>query len=251
MIRQTRRYPGPAGMFALSFLCHLVVCALIIWFNEAAVFTPSEEPVTYVDLATLPVASPQAGTPAPAESTPAPPAAPTAVPHAAMVLPSAKPKVTPPPPEKGKTAPQKPGAEEGKDFSERMKDLQRKAEERQLEAAVAGLKNRGGNRTVGMPGAKGTQAGSDYGSYLQSRLRDAFRDVIAFQSGTPQTLVRIKIAPDGHISDYRVEKRSGDPVFDDAVSRAVTLAGRTLKPPPNGQSFERVFRFKPEGVALP
>jgi len=249
MIRQARRYPGPAGMFALSFLCHLAVFAVIIWFNQAAVLTPSEEPVTYVDLATLPVAAPQAGTPAPAEPAPAPPAAPLAVPHAAMVLPSAKPKVTPPVP--GKTAPAKPSADEGNEFSERMKDLQRKAEERQLDAAVAGLKNRGGNKTVGMPGAKGNQAGSDYGSYLQSRLKDAFRDVIAFQSGTPQTLVRIKVAPDGHISDFRVEKRSGDPVFDDAVSRAVTLAGRTLKPPPSGQSFERVFRFKPEGVALP
>lgn len=249
MISQTRRYPGPGGMFLCSFLCHLAVFALILWFNQDAVFTPSEEPVTYVDLATLPVAAPQAGTPAPAESSPAPPAAPAPVPHAAMALPPSKPKTQPP--VKGKTAPEKPSAEEGKEFSERMKALQRKSEERQLEAAVSGLKNRGGNKTVGMPGAKGNQAGSDYGSYLQSRLKDAFRDVIAFQSGTPQALVRIKVGPDGRITDYRVEKRSGDPVFDDAVSRAVTLAGRTLKPPPNGQSFERVFRFKPEGVALP
>jgi colicin import membrane protein len=116
---------------------------------------------------------------------------------------------------------------------------------------MAHLKKGGGSKAVGMPGAKGTQAGSDYSAYIQSRLKDAFRDVIASQTGAPQTLVRITIGTDGRITGYRVEKKSGDPVFDDAVSRAVTLAGRYFKPPPGGVPFERVFRFKPEGVGLP
>jgi colicin import membrane protein len=82
-------------------------------------------------------------------------------------------------------------------------------------------------------------------------LKDAFKDVIASQTSSPQVLVRITIGVDGRITGYRVEKKSGDPVFDESVARAVTMAGRNFKPPPNGVPFERVFRFKPEGVGLP
>jgi colicin import membrane protein len=249
------RYPGPGGMFALSFVCHLVVFSLILWSNAALVFHPAEEPVTYVDMVTLPVASPQAGTPAPAEEKSAgPPAAPAPVspPAATMALPAAKPKTKPPLPVKGKTAkPQPAPVEDGREFEERMAKIERQAEDKRLADVMAHLKKGGGSKTVGMPGAKGNQAGSDYSAYIQSRLKDAFRDVIALTTGTPQTLVRITIGSDGRITGYRVEKKSGDPVFDEAVSRAVTLAGRNFKPPPGGGSYERVFRFKPEGVGLP
>lgn len=236
-------------MLALSFVCHLAVFSLIVWINRDSVLRPSEEPVTYVDVVTLPVAAPQAGTPAPAE--PAPPAAPAAAPpKSAMVTPSVKPKAKTPPPVQGKTAKPQPGAEESQEFNERMAKLERQAEERRQADVIARLKG-GAGKKVGMPGAKGNQAGSDYGAYLQSRLKDAFKEVIASQSGAPQALVRITVGPDGRITNYRMEKRSGDPVFDDAVSRAVTLAGRSFRPPPSGQSYERVFRFKPEGVGLP
>jgi colicin import membrane protein len=249
------RYPGPGGMFALSFVCHLVVFSLMIWSNAALVFHPAEEPVTYVDMVTLPVASPQAGTPAPAEEKIAgPPTAPAPVspPVATMALPAAKPKTKPPLPVKGKTAkPQPAPVEDSREFEERMAKIERQAEDKRQADVLARLKKGGGSKTVGMPGARGTQAGSDYSAYIQSRLKDAFRDVIASQTGAPQTLVRITIGTDGRITGYRVEKKSGDPVFDEAVSRAVTLAGRYFKPPPGGVPFERVFRFKPEGVGLP
>jgi len=249
------RYPGPGGMFALSLVCHLVIFSLIIWSNAALVFHPAEEPVTYVDMVTLPVASPQAGTPAPAEEkNPGPPAAPAPVrpPAATMALPAAKPKTKPPLPAPGKLAkPQPAPVEDGREFEDRMAKIERQAEDKRQAEVLARLKKGGGSKPVGMPGAKGTQAGSDYSAYIQSRLKDAFRDVIASQTGAPQTLVRITIGTDGRITGYRVEKKSGDPVFDDAVSRAVTLAGRYFKPPPGGVPFERVFRFKPEGVGLP
>ena len=248
-------YPGPGGMFALSFVCHLVIFSLIIWSNAALVFHPAEEPVTYVDMVTLPVASPQAGTPAPAEEKiQGPPAAATPVrpPAATMALPAAKPKAKPQVTAKGKTLkPQPAPVEDRREFDERMAKIERQAEDKRLADVMAHLKKGGGSKAVGMPGAKGTQAGSDYSAYIQSRLKDAFRDVIASQTGAPQTLVRITIGSDGRITGYRVEKKSGDPVFDDAVSRAVTLAGRYFKPPPGGVPFERVFRFKPEGVGLP
>jgi colicin import membrane protein len=253
MIPTGRRYPGPEGMFALSFVCHLAIVAFIIWSGSSAVFHPSEEPVTYVDVVTLPVASPQAGTPAPAEEKSAPAAAapaPVRPPAPAMALPAAKPKAKLPPPVKGKAEKPAPPVEDAREFSQRLEKLQRQAEDKRLADTLARLK-KGGGKAVGMPGAKGTQAGSDYSSYIQSRLKDAFKDVIASTTSTPQVLVRITIGIDGRITGYRVEKKSGDPVFDDSVSRAVTMAGRNFKPPPNGVPFERVFRFKPEGVGLP
>jgi len=239
-------------MFALSLIVHLAILSLIIWSHAALDLHPSEEPVTYVDMVTLPVASPQAGTPAPAQEKLPAPAAPAAVhpPAAAMTLPKALPKAKLPPPGKGKPVAPAAPVESAREFNERLEKLERRAEDKRLADALARLK-KGGGKAVGMPGAKGTQAGSDYSAYIQSRLKDAFRDVIASQTSSPQTLVRITIGPDGRIANYRVEKKSGDPVFDDAVSRAVTLAGRYFKPPPGGLPFERVFRFKPEGVGLP
>ena len=240
-------------MFALSLVCHLAIFAFILWSNAPPVFHPAEEPVTYVDVVTLPVASPQAGTPAPAEE--APPKAPAAPaparpPAAAMALPAAKPKAKLPAPVKGKAEKPPAPVEDGKEFRERLEKIERRAEEKRQSEVLARLR-KGGGKAVGMPGAKGTQAGSDYSAYIQSRLKDAFKDVIASQTSAPQVLVRITIGTDGRITNYRVEKKSGDPVFDDAVSRAVTLAGRYFKPPPGGVPFERVFRFKPEGVGLP
>jgi colicin import membrane protein len=247
MTRKLKSYPGPGGMFALSLVSHLVIFSTIIWLNGPALWHQSEEPITYVDMVTLPVASPQAGTPAPVqEESPAPAAAPA--PRPAMALPAAKPKAQPAPTAKAK--PEAPPVEDGREFSDRMARLERLAEEKRQAEVLAKLRT-GGGKKVGMPGAQGTQAGSDYASYIQSRLKDAFRDVIAAQTGAPQTLVRLTIGADGRIASYRVERKSGDPVFDEAVARAVTLAGRGFKPPPGGVPFERVFRFKPEGVALP
>jgi len=247
-----RKYPGPWGMFTLSFLCHLALFSLIIWFQSPPVFNPSEEPVTYVDMVTLPVASPQAGTPAPAEEqaqkAPAAPA-PVRPAAAAMALPAAKPKAKLPPPAKGKAEKPAP-VDDGREFSERLEKIERLAEDKRQAAVLARLR-KGGSKAVGMPGAKGTEAGSDYSSYIQSRLKDAFREVMASQTRAPQVLVRISIGPDGRITSYRVERNSGDPLFDDAVARAVALAGRSFKPPPGGLPFERVFRFKPEGVVVP
>ena len=257
MIRRSRsRYPGPEGMFALSFLFHLAVFLIIAKSQLLPEFHPDEAPVTYVDMVTLPVASPQSGSPAPAaEAAPTPP---TAAPPATMTLPQSK---TPPKPQAKPQAkaqepsasgakPAKPAAapDDGREFSERMARLERLAEERRQGEVLERLKNKGGR--VGMPGANGTEAGSDYSSYLQSRLKDAFSQVVASQTKSPQVIASITVGPDGRIAEYRVEKNSGDPLFDDAVARAVTIAGRSLQPPPGGAQFKRVFRFRPEGVGV-
>ncbi|QWV96863.1 TonB C-terminal domain-containing protein [Geomonas nitrogeniifigens] len=245
----TRNYPRPGGMLALSLVCHLVVFLIIANWHFLPEFRRDESPVTYVDMVTLPVAAPQSGmpqAPAPAEAkAPAAPAPAPAAPKPAMALPTKPAAKTPPVKSQAKTEQQQKEAED-RAFNERMAKLQQKAEERRQAAAIDALRKKGSART-GMPGATGNQAGSDYSSYLQSRLRDALKQVIATQTKAPQVIATITVAPDGSI-DYRVEKGSGDPFFDEAVQRAVALAGKTLVPPPNRSQYKRVFRFMPEGV---
>ena len=210
---------------------------------------------------TQPVASPQAGTPAPAEERARKPLvapqsvrlpaklAPVSRQVAAMPLPVAKPN----PPKSIPVAKVKVGkpmpVEDGREFEERLARLQQQSEDNR-QAGVLDRLRKGTKKIVGMPGGKGAQAGSDYASYIQSRLKDAFREMIASQTRAPQVLVRISIATNGRIASFRLEKTSGDTVFDQAVARAVTYAGRSFKPPPGGVPFERVFRFKPEGVGV-
>lgn len=239
-------------MFALSLGIHLAVFLLIARSQLLPEFKPDETPVTYVDMVTLPVVSPQSGTPAPVE--PAAPhpaaAAPAAVtPPAAMALPAAKPKAKVAAPSTPKAKAEKPApVDDAKAFSDRMAKIERQAEEKRQANVLERLRNKGGR--TGMPGAKGTEAGSDYSSYLQSRLKDAFKEVMASQNKSPMVIATLTIGTDGRIADYHVEKKSGDPIFDDAVSRAVTIAGRSLKPPPGGGQFKGVFRFRPEGVVV-
>jgi colicin import membrane protein len=54
-------------MFAFSFVSHLCLFSIILWSMSSQQFHPATEQITYVDMITPPVASPQAGTPAPAE----------------------------------------------------------------------------------------------------------------------------------------------------------------------------------------
>ena len=250
--RGKSRYPGPGGMFALSFLIHLAIFFFIAWSQALTAFRPDETPVTYVDMVTLPVASPQSGTPAPAEKGESEPQAaaspPAPAPPAAMPLPQQKPQAKGKAQEQAPEKPVKAAPDEGREFSERMAKLERQAEERRQAEVLERLKSKGGR--VGMPGAKGSEAGSDYSSYLHSRLKDAFGQVMVSQTKSPQVIASITVGPDGRISEYKVEKQSGDPLFDDAVARAVTIAGRSLVPPPGGGQFKRVFRFRPEGVGV-
>ena len=255
MTRQLhRQYPGPGGMLAFSFGIHLALLLLLLSGHFLPALHPDENPVTYVDVVTLPVASPQSGTPAQAaESAPRPPApAAAAAPKAEMSQPASKPKANskrPVPAAKAKPANSDREAREAREFDQRMAKLERQADERRQNEVLARLKKGVAGRT-GMPGAKGSQAGSDYASYVQSRLRDAFRQVVVSQSRSPQVIVTLTIGSDGRVTDNHVEKSSGDPLFDDAVARAITLAGRSLRPPPDGGQFKKAFRFKPEGVGV-
>jgi colicin import membrane protein len=138
---------------------------------------------------------------------------------------------------------------DSRQFNERLAKIARQTEDKRQSEVLDSLKKKRGR--VGMPGAQGTEAGSDYASYVQSRFKDAFiKEVATSQVKSPMVVATITIGPDGRITEYRVESGSGDPLFDDAVARAVTIAGSSLHPPPGGGQFRRKFRFRPEGVGV-
>ena len=247
---------GPGWMLFCSFLLHTTVFLLITSLHSFLP-APIEEPVYYVDVVNLPVSSPQAGSPTPGKA----PA------RAAAVAPSTpKPPMTVPakPADKAATkgsAPAKPpaqaapggkaaaGGDEAAQLNERLKRLEHDAEAKHEAAALEALQRKlaGGGR-AGMPAGTGTQAGSDYGSYLQSRLRDALVQTISYQSKRPEAAVRLFVDRNGKLVRTVMERSSRDPLFNDAVMRAIEKAKGSFPPPPNGKEFEKLFVFSPDEV---
>lgn len=247
-------------MFLLSLSCHAALVALIVCFQLLPQFRQEEAPLTYVDLVSLPVASPQSG--APAEALPAspPPRAAPPAPPPSMALPATRsakaPDKTPDkasPTKAAKTTKasgQQPSSEDDRRFDERMEKIERMAEEKRQAAVLESLRKKGPRpAAVGMPGATGTEAGTDYLTYLSSRLQSAFVPAMASEVKAPLLVAVITVGSDGRI-EYKVEKYSGDPLFDAAVVRAVTVAGGKLLPPPGGKRFRHEFGFGLKGVGV-
>lgn len=237
------RYPEPARMVALSVACHLALLLLIVKWHGLPGFENGGASVTYIDMVDLPGSSPRSGTteaatapdPGPPLSALAPP------PPAATALPVPQPMT--PAPVYGAN----PQA-----LNEMLAKVAQAAEARRLAEVRDRIRKNGGRLgTPSMPGPAGMPGGSDsYSSYIQSRLIDAFRLVMVAHTTSPQAVVSITIAGDGALVDYHLEQSSGDPNFNDSVIRAVTRAGRSLNAPPGGVEYQRLFRFRPEGVAL-
>lgn len=244
---------GLGGMLAFSLALHLVFFFLAAKLELFRNDLPVAARAIYVDVMNLPVASPQAGSPSGAV-----PGAPAAVP----------PPVAPPPPAPrelrlpaANTAPVKAAkvpakadsGETSREYEARLAALEQSAETRRQEAALAAIRNRvgtgkAGGAPAGMPGGTGTQAGSDYAAYLQSRLKDSFALTIAWQAKKPLVAVRLTVDARGNLTSYKIEKSTGDVIFEDAVHRAVQLAKKNFPPPPGGKEFSYGFVFKPEGV---
>jgi len=253
-IRTSTVDTGMGVSVIVSTVIHLTVFLLLAWYGGHRAPLKIQE-TYYVDVVNLPVASPRSGSPAQkdndAPQAPAPPKSPAP----AMVQPappkpgaSAQPAKKSPPPGKAVS----PAAESSAEFAERMARLERAAEARQEEATLARLrekvKNQGSGRS-GMPGAAGTEAGSDYMAYVQSRLRDAFHKTIQHSSQNPEMSVRIFIDTDGKLSRKKAERSSGDRAFEISVFRAIDAASEKFTPPPGRKVFEGVFVFKREGIS--
>jgi colicin import membrane protein len=248
-----QRKNGALGVLVgYSAIAHLIVFFILLNFQFPAHF--KEAPVYYVDVLDLPVAHPQAGTPSGAEHQPAPPQPappqPAAPAPREMTLPS-KPAAKTPLKQTTAIIPKQPEAPDtAREFEERIARLEREAAARHEAAALEALKKRAGSKgPIGMPGATGNEAGSDYASYIRSRLEDAFRKEDTFKPDSGKVVIaRLTIDQNGRIVNQRYEQRSNDRMFDDAVARAIARAEKEFKRPPGGGQFEHVFVFKPQGV---
>ncbi len=242
------RDSGFGWMFLCSTVIHLAFFFILVEFHFSPLPHP-EGPVYYVDVVNLPVANPQAGTPSP----PGGAAAVTRPKREEMVVPARVPQKSAP-----KTKPsveKKPAspAETAQQFEERMAKIEQEVAGKHESQAVEAIRQRmagaGKGGQVGVPGGKGTEAGSDYAGYIRSRLTDAFRTTIAFQTKNPEVMVRLTIDRNGRVAGVKLERSSGDRIFEDAVLRTIAKAEQNFPPPPGGKRFEYSFRFAPEGVS--
>jgi hypothetical protein len=210
-----------AGRLLVAYLLSLVLHALLLfgltggWLNSIP--RPDQAPVYYVDLVYKPVLNPQAGRPEPRAATPpavapAPPA-PAAAPKAAVAS-----KATP----TGKGAP-RPAESHVAGALEKLREeqalQQRLAALRQSQAVPADI-------PVGLPDAKGNEAGVSSLAYVQATIQQNWalspyllKD--AAKMARIEAWVRITYSKSGRLESFRFEKESGDPRFDESIKRAL------------------------------
>lgn len=250
--RPPRADTGMGVSLIASTVIHLTVFLLLAWYGNHRGPLKIQE-TYYVDVVNLPVASPRSGSPSQMGSDTHPPPALPQTPDAPLALPAAAKTVTKPQASKQPPASNRvtSSTADSSEFAERMARLERTAEAKQEEAALARLREKvkdQGSGRAGMPGGSGTETGSDYMAYIQSRLKDAFQKTITYSSTTPELTVRIFIDTDGKLSRKKAERSSGDRAFEISVLRAIDLASEKFTPPPGRKIFEGVFVFRPEGI---
>jgi colicin import membrane protein len=233
-------------MLLFSLVIHLACYIVLVKFHYYSL-PLTEGPVYYVDVVTLPVANPRAGNPSSSGGAPPLPAREEmAVPAHSPQKAVAKPKT---PVGKKPATP----AETARQFEERMAKIEQEVAAKHTMAALDALQKKvagsGKGGRTGIPGGKGMEAGSDYAGYIRSRLTDAFRTTISFQTKNPEVMVRLTIDRTGKIAGLRLERSSNDRIFEDSVINAIVKAEQTFVPPPGGGKFEYSFRFAPEGVS--
>lgn len=238
---------GFGASLAASAVIHLLVFLALFWWNWLAPASLVKQETYYVDIVNLPVAAPRAGTPAQNTEAPLPPA-----PEQQMALPAPKkPEPAGKPQKNQKSAAKAKPVAEAESFAERMARLEGKVESREGEAKLEQLRRKvaANSGKPGMPGAKGTEEGSDYAAYIQSRLKDAFRSTIFYTSKNPEVVIRVFIDSDGKLSRRKTERTSGDRAFELSAQRAIELASQKFPPPPDRKVYEGVFVFRPQGIS--
>ena len=241
---------GAGVCFIASAVIHLTVFLLLVWWGRLQPPQTAFQETYYVDIVDLPTATPQAGTPA-QKTENAVSAPPPAVPQAMTVPLPAKtpPKIITKP---GKlTAPQE-SAETESAFTERMDKLKRNREAQReaadFEKSLGKVKGASISKP-GTPGGSGVTAGSSYPDFIKSRLEDALRVTSSYSTKSPEVVVRLTITAEGKLSRVKIERSSGDAIFEMAVRRAIDLASEKFVAPPNRTVYENGFVFKPKGIA--
>jgi colicin import membrane protein len=257
MIKRARhRDPQPERMVLLSIVLHL---AIVFAFNHAGVFKPllHEAAPYYVDIISLPAVDPAPASPEPLPasplvtpaapvSEPLPPAKPVmALPAKASVPAAPSPAAAPAPDDRG---------QEAREFAQKMSRLEHNAEaKRQAEVIAALQKKAAEKKGAGGAAATGSDKGSDYGAYIQSRLKDVFATTMVYNSKVysskaPEAAVHIYIDSKGKLIRYVMERPSADKLFNDSVIRTIEKAKVHFPPPPAGTAYDKLYVFSPQEV---
>jgi len=255
MSRSASRIDTVSGVcFVASTVIHLTVFLLLIWWGRLFPSQSAFHETYYVDIVNLPTADPQAGTPSQKgrEEVAAPPPAapqPMTVPLPAKIPP---PKIVKTINKPTKSTTTKESAETESAFASRMEKLKRTSEARReesdFEKSLSKVKGASSSK-AGMPGGSGVAAGSSYPDFIKSRLEDALKVTSSYSSKNPEVLVRLTITAEGKLSGRKIERSSGDALFEMAVRRAIDLASEKFVAPPNHNVFESGFVFKPKGIS--
>lgn len=231
----------------LSLTLHLLV---VFVFTNTDIFRSGliESTPYYVDIVSLPSPDPA---PAGSEtSAPAPPAAPARQPAAAqkpvMSLPA---KQLPSPPITSSPSPdQRQRDQEAREFSERMSRIEQSSDARHESEALASLQKKVSKKKAGLPTASGIDTGSDYGAYIQSRLKDALSSTMVYRSQKPEAAVQIYIDRTGKLIKYVIVRPSSDKLFNNSVIRTIEKAKTEFPPVPSGRGFDKLYVFSPQEV---
>jgi len=205
-----------------AYLVSLLLHGLLLlgvtggWYSPPP---PAKQPVYYVDLVHKPVLNPQAGRPEPRVAAPAP--APAPAPAVAAKIPE---RVTVPSKAAPATrAPVKDSQRHVADALQKLRDeqalQQRLAAMRQSQAVPADI-------PVGLPDAKGNEAGVTSLVYVQAFIQEQWAlspYLLKDAAKMAQLNVWVVLTYDkgGRLVSYRIEKESGDRQFDESVKRAL------------------------------
>lgn len=236
-------------MFILSFAIHFITFFI---FNSTDLFraTLPESAPYYVDIVSLPAVdpAPAGGVPAPAPPSPAvKPPVPAQKP--AMALPAKQ-----LPTKAAALAPatamdQERREQDAREFTERMSRLEHGSEARHQADALAAMQKRAAEKKfAGGSPASGIDQGSDYGAYIQSRLKDALSSTIVYRSQKPEAAVHLYIDKTGKLIRYVMTRPSADKLFNNSVIRTIEKAKADFPPVPSGASFDKLYVFSPQEV---
>jgi hypothetical protein len=232
-----------AGRLLAAYLVSLLVHGLLLfgitggWLNSPP--RTDKTPVYVVDLVHKPVLNPQAGRPEPrgVPSLPAPapaPVAPLTKAAPARDVPATKPPVR--------------SAD-----SHVQGALQKLRDEQALQQRLAALRQANAvpmETPVGLPDAKGNEAGVSADVYVQAAIQQNWAlspYAIADQAKMAklEAWVRITYGKSGRLEGYRFEKGSGDLQFDESIKRALVKSQQLPNPlPVRLEDIRVIFNLK-------
>jgi TonB family protein len=252
MIQTAVQSDRTAG-WTLTFSLALHLLAILVFANTD-IFRPRliESIPYYVDIVSLPSPDPApAGSEASAPAPPPPAPAilarqPAAAQKPVMSLPAKQPPAVPL--TTSPTTEQRQRAQEAREFSERMSRLEQNSDARHESEALASLQKRVSKKKAGLPTASGIDTGSDYGAYIQSRLKDALSSTMVYRSQKPEAAVQIYIDSTGKLIRYVMVRPSSDKLFNNSVIRTIEKAKAEFPPVPSGRGFDKLYVFSPQEV---